>query len=84
MAPSAVNMTSSRETPESHEVVPIIDFSPFRKEKSLEKVKELFAAFRDSGFVYLQNHGVPQEVVDEAFAWVRKAQIRMSLQPGHY
>lgn len=71
MAPSAVDMISSGYTPKSQEVVPVVDFFPFRKERSLEKAKELFAAFRDSGFVYLQNHGVPQEVVDEAFAWVR-------------
>lgn len=83
MAPSAVDMTSNRETPRSHEVVPVIDFSPFRREKSLEKAKELFAAFRDSGFVYLQNHGVPREVVDEAFGWVRHISLfRMGLQPG--
>jgi isopenicillin N synthase-like dioxygenase len=74
MAPSAVDMISSRETSKSRPVVPVIDFSSFRREKSLEKATELFAAFRDSGFVYLQNHGVPQEVVDEAFAWVRQAQ----------
>lgn len=84
MTPSAVDVTSNKETPHSHEEVPVIDFSPFRKEKSLEKAKELFAAFRNSGFVYLQNHGIPQEVVDEAFAWVRQAQSARVLQPGLY
>jgi len=74
MAPSVLNMALPKETPPNHEAVPVIDFSPFREEKSLEKAKELFAAFRDSGFVYLQNHGIPQEVVDEAFVWVRQAQ----------
>lgn len=63
------------EHPKSNSVVPLIDFSRFRKEKTLEPAKELFAAFQDSGFAYLQNHGVPQEVVDEAFAWVRYAQF---------
>jgi isopenicillin N synthase-like dioxygenase len=74
MAPSAVNMTSNTVTPQNRETVPVIDFSPFRKEKSLEKAKELFTAFQDSGFVYIQNHGVPQKVVDEAFTWVRQVQ----------
>jgi isopenicillin N synthase-like dioxygenase len=73
MAPSAVHGFPGKEHPKSHSVVPLIDFSHFRQEKSLEPARELFAAFRDSGFVYLQNHGVPQEVVDEAFVWVRNA-----------
>jgi non-haem dioxygenase in morphine synthesis N-terminal len=54
-------------------VVPVIDFSQFRSsnpDTALETAQKLFAAFRDSGFVYLQNHGLPQEVVDEAFTWV--------------
>jgi isopenicillin N synthase-like dioxygenase len=74
MALSAAGMIPNGDAPKSREVVPIIDFFPFRAEKSLEKAKELFAAFQDSGFVYLQNHGIPQEIVDEAFAWVRQAQ----------
>ncbi len=73
MVPSAVDLISNGDGHERKEVVPVIDFSPFLKEKSLENAKELFAAFRDSGFVYLQNHGVSQEVVDDAFAWVRQA-----------
>jgi isopenicillin N synthase-like dioxygenase len=63
----------------NEELVPVVDFAPFREEKSLEKAKELFAAFRDSGFVYLQNHGVPEEIVEEAFSWVRDVSIRTSL-----
>lgn len=79
MAPSAVDVDPSGDASQSHEVVPVIDFSLFRKEKSLEKAKKLFAAFRDSGFVYLQNHGVPQDIVDEAFAWVRQSSIYLRL-----
>jgi hypothetical protein len=75
MAPSAVDANCSGDSPQNHEAVTVIDFSSFRREKSLEKARELFAAFRDSGFVYLQNHGVPQDIVDEAFAWVRKADL---------
>jgi isopenicillin N synthase-like dioxygenase len=75
MAPSLVDSISNKEQPKSHSVVPLIDFSRFRKGRSLEPAKELFAGFRDSGFVYLQNHDVPHEVVDEAFVWVRYAQF---------
>jgi isopenicillin N synthase-like dioxygenase len=35
--------------------------------------KELFAAFRDVGFVYLKNHGIPQEKLDTVFTTVRIA-----------
>jgi isopenicillin N synthase-like dioxygenase len=81
MAPSAVDVNSSGDASQNHEVVPVIDFSLFLKVKSLEKAKELFAAFRDSGFVYLQNHGVPQDIVDEAFTWVRQSSIYLRLPP---
>jgi isopenicillin N synthase-like dioxygenase len=32
--------------------------------------QQLDSAFRDVGFVYLRNHGVKQELVDECFEWV--------------
>jgi isopenicillin N synthase-like dioxygenase len=71
MASSDAETIHGNKTIGSEGVVPIVDFSSFRSERSLKTGKELFAAFKDSGFVYLQNHGVPQDVLDEAFAWVR-------------
>lgn len=53
--------------------IPVIDFAPFRDgspEDAEATGKKIFEAFRDVGFVYLKNHGVPQKVVDEAFSWV--------------
>ncbi|EFE44132.1 oxidoreductase, 2OG-Fe(II) oxygenase family [Trichophyton verrucosum HKI 0517] len=55
--------------------IPVIDFAPFRDgspEDAEATGKKIFEAFRDVGFVYLKNHGVPQEVVDEAFSWSKK------------
>lgn len=56
--------------------IPVIDFAPFRDgspEDAEATAKKIFEAFRDVGFAYLKNHGVPQEVVDEAFSWVTMA-----------
>jgi hypothetical protein len=64
---------SASDAGHSPSVVPIIDFSKFRSsnpDEALATSQKLFAAFRDSGFAYLQDHGLSQEVVDEAFAWV--------------
>lgn len=53
--------------------IPVVDFAAFRSgtpNETKEIANSLYEAFRDVGFVYLKNHGVPQDVVDEAFTWV--------------
>ena len=59
--------------------VPVVDFGQFLN-GSVEQKKSTAAAidsaFQNVGFVYLQNHGVPQERVDECFKWVRKQRIK--------
>lgn len=56
-----------------HAGLPVFDFSTFRK-GSLEERKEashdIVDAFKNFGFVYLLNHGIPQEKIDGLFAWV--------------
>ncbi|KAK8174967.1 thymine dioxygenase [Phyllosticta citrichinensis] len=56
--------------------VPIVDFGGFCREndeQARRKVaREIDAALRTVGFVYLRNHGVPGETVDEAFEWSKK------------
>jgi isopenicillin N synthase-like dioxygenase len=52
---------------------PVVDFGKFLNGSAAEKrnaAKEIDGAFRDLGFVYLKNHGVPQEKVDDCFNWV--------------
>ena len=53
--------------------IPIIDFGPLRNghpEDAAAVGKAVYEAFRDVGFAYLINHGIPQQVVNEAFQWV--------------
>lgn len=47
--------------------IPVIDMSDFLNRKA-EITEELWSAATDIGFFQLKNHGIPQELVDEAFA----------------
>jgi len=51
--------------------IPVIDFSKFRAARSAEEKKqtanEIVGAFKDSGFIYVSNHGIPAETVQMAF-----------------
>ncbi|KAF1920700.1 thymine dioxygenase [Ampelomyces quisqualis] len=52
--------------------IPIVDFAQAAsgtKEEKEHIANQIDAAFRNIGFVYLKNHGVPREKVDECFAW---------------
>jgi hypothetical protein len=44
--------------------IPVIDFSKFRTARSAEEKKttadEIVGAFKDSGFIYVSNHGIPE------------------------
>jgi len=51
--------------------IPLIDFSKFQRGSSAEKkstATEIVAAFKESGFIYISNHGIPQATVENAFA----------------
>lgn len=55
--------------------LPIIDFSKWLKGSPEEKKKnaqELAQACREVGFVYVINHGVSQDLLEEAFGWSKK------------
>ncbi|KAF6762145.1 hypothetical protein DFP72DRAFT_878117 [Ephemerocybe angulata] len=51
--------------------IPVIDFSKFQQAKSSAEKKqtaeEIVTAFKESGFVYLSNHGIPRDTVQTAF-----------------
>lgn len=55
--------------------LPVIDFSRWLKGSPGEKkavAKDLAEACRGVGFVYIVNHGVTPELLDEAFGWSKK------------
>lgn len=55
--------------------IPLIDFDHFLNGSTHDREKvasTIDAAFRSVGFVYLSNHGVDQDKVDECFRWVSR------------
>jgi isopenicillin N synthase-like dioxygenase len=55
--------------------IPIVDFGAFLHGKAEDQdkiAKEIDDAFRSMGFVYLKNHGVRKELLEECFAWSKK------------
>jgi isopenicillin N synthase-like dioxygenase len=53
--------------------IPVVDFSAFPNGSEEEKHRTARAiddAFQNMGFVYLTNHGVSAEKVEECFQWV--------------
>jgi isopenicillin N synthase-like dioxygenase len=64
MSPHAVRATSA---PPSLPLVDLAGFGSSIPEERLKTAKQLVAACREVGFVYIINHGVPQEDLDEAF-----------------
>lgn len=65
MSPHVVDTASERPS------LPLIDLAGFQScvpEERLKTAKQLVAACREVGFVYITNHGVPQKDLDEAFA----------------
>lgn len=53
--------------------IPVIDLAPARSgsDEDVQIVaRNLYEAFKNVGFAYVKNHGVPEDVVNEAFNWV--------------
>lgn len=51
--------------------IPIIDFSKYRNAATTaekeETAQEVVRGFTDVGFIYLSNHGIPEETVKHTF-----------------
>ena len=58
----------------SSSAIPVIDFGKWESggEGRIQIAKTLAEACRRVGFVYVVNHGVDDELLDEAFAWSKK------------
>lgn len=56
--------------------IPIIDFTKWKKRSSLEErqaiARQVADACREVGFVYVVNHGLSPELLEEAFGWTKK------------
>jgi hypothetical protein len=59
--------------------IPIVDLA--KVDGSLEErsqaLKLIDRSLQDYGFMYLANHGIPQDVVDQAFDWVRPLLLKL-------
>ncbi|KIP04361.1 hypothetical protein PHLGIDRAFT_76061 [Phlebiopsis gigantea 11061_1 CR5-6] len=54
-------------------VISVVDFGPFLDNSAKQQVADaIVQSFKDTGFVYLINHGLPQEKVDEMFGWSKR------------
>lgn len=53
--------------------IPLVDLSALKDSTNpaLNASKSLVDAFRISGFAYVKNHGIPEEIIKSAFQWVR-------------
>ncbi|KAI1098913.1 thymine dioxygenase [Jackrogersella minutella] len=57
------------------DAIPVIDFGEWSKGSANDKkciAQELTVACRRVGFVYIVNHGVPNDLLEEAFRWSEK------------
>lgn len=52
-----------------HDLIPIVDLAA--SAPADQSTGELCKAFREVGFAYIKNHGIPEEKIQEAFSWVR-------------
>ncbi|RDW72942.1 clavaminate synthase-like protein [Coleophoma cylindrospora] len=65
----------SMEEPQPHKL-PVIDFANWREDSTPEQryqvAKELADACHNVGFVYIINHGVTPDLLEEAFGWSKR------------
>jgi isopenicillin N synthase-like dioxygenase len=58
--------------------IPILDFGAFLDGSNKQEVADaVLDSFKQVGFVYLVNHGLPQEKIASMFEWVSKLDGRL-------
>jgi non-haem dioxygenase in morphine synthesis N-terminal len=52
--------------------IPVVDFSLLvgAQQERVKALQQLDDALATYGFIYLSNHGIPQDMIDDAFSWV--------------
>lgn len=69
-------MTTAKTNGSSESAIPIVDFAKWTSssaaEEKLSIAKDLVAACRDVGFVYIINHGVSEELLGQAFKMTKQ------------
>lgn len=64
--------------------ISVIDFGAFLDGSQKDAVgAAMLASFKNIGFVYLVNHGLPQDKIDAIFAWVSPAFLDMLVSHRH-
>lgn len=59
--------------------IPIVDFAPFLDGSDKQAVADaVVSAMKKTGFVYLFNHGMPQDKIDGIFALVSARYIAVA------
>jgi hypothetical protein len=82
MATATTTITATTTTPQQNTAspivlgksgnIPIIDFASFLDGSRKNDVgAAMLESFKTVGFVYIVNHGIPQDKVDNMFAFVR-------------
>lgn len=62
--------------------IPIIDLQRARSgapDEVTRAAQEVYLAFKNVGFAYIKNHGVPQDLIDEAFEWVWTSTVSIDM-----
>lgn len=56
----------------------VVDFGKFLDGTHKQQVADaIIQSFKDIGFVYLVNHGLPQDKIDAMFGWVRPSLVNL-------
>jgi isopenicillin N synthase-like dioxygenase len=68
----SMSKMSAQVTVDNSDLVPVIDFRLFLDGSQKKAVAEaMIASLKHVGFIQIINHGVPQEKINNMFAWVR-------------